>query len=70
MNIGLRKTHYEILGVPEKADAEQIKKAYRRLARKLHPDVNPDKRADEAMARVNEAYRVLGDRGRRASCRQ
>lgn len=61
------KTHYEILGVPERADPDQIKRAYRRLARKLHPDVNPDKKADEAMANVNEAYRVLVDRGLRAS---
>ena len=67
MNTRLRKTLYEVLGVPEEADPEQIKKAYRRLARKLHPDVNPDKRADEAMAKVNEAYSVLGDSGRRAS---
>lgn len=61
------KTHYEILGVSEQADPDQIKRAYRRLARKLHPDVNPDKRADAAMAKVNEAYRVLGDQGRRSS---
>jgi WD40 repeat protein len=63
----LRKSLYEVLGVAEQADPEQIKSAYRRLARKLHPDVNPDRRADEAMSMVNEAYRVLADEGRRAS---
>jgi WD40 repeat protein len=53
--------------VPEEAEPDQIKRAYRRLARKLHPDVNPGKKADEAMSNVNEAYHVLGDLGRRAS---
>jgi len=63
----LQKSHYEILGVPEEAESDQIKRAYRRLARKLHPDVNPGKKADEAMSNINEAYHVLGDAGRRAS---
>ncbi len=53
--------------MPEQADSDQIKRAYRRLARRLHPDVNPGKKADEEMSDVNEAYHVLGDTGRRAS---
>jgi WD40 repeat protein len=63
----LPKSFYEVLGVPEEADPAEIKRAYRRLARKLHPDVNPGKKAVVEMSDVNEAYRVLGDAGRRAS---
>lgn len=63
----LPKSFYEVLGVPDKADPDEIKRAYRKLARKLHPDVNPGKAADEAMSVVNEAYHVLGDTGRRAT---
>lgn len=58
---------YDILGVPRTATAEEIKKAYRRLARKYHPDVNPgDKRAEEKFKEVTAAAEVLGDAKRRA----
>ncbi len=57
-----KKDYYETLGVPRSADAEEIRKSYRRLARKYHPDVNPgDKAAEERFKSVQEAYDVLSD---------
>lgn len=53
--------HYETLGVARDASAEDIKKAYRRLARELHPDVNPDADAEEKFKNVTHAYDVLSD---------
>lgn len=56
------KDYYKILGVSKDATEKEIKAAYRRLARKLHPDVNPnDKAAAEQFRQVNEAYEVLSD---------
>jgi molecular chaperone DnaJ len=52
---------YEILGVSRDADADAIKKAYRRLARELHPDVNPDPATQERFKDVTRAYEVLSD---------
>jgi len=52
---------YEILGVPRDADADAIKKAYRRLARTLHPDVNPDPQSQERFKDVTRAYEILSD---------
>ena len=52
---------YEILGVDRDADADAIKKAYRRLARQLHPDVNPDPATQERFKEVSAAYEVLSD---------
>ncbi len=56
------KDYYKILGVEKQADAKAIKQAYRRLARKYHPDMNPGKKAaTERFKEINEAYEVLSD---------
>lgn len=56
------KDYYKILGVERNADEKEIKKAYRRLARQHHPDMNPDDKAAEARFKeINEAHEVLGD---------
>lgn len=56
---------YEVLGVGPTAEPETLRKAYRRLARKHHPDVSADPRAHENMARINEAFETLIDREKR-----
>ena len=56
------KDYYETLGVPTEACAEKLKRAYRKLARKYHPDLSSgDKNAERKFKEVNEAYEVLGD---------
>ena len=60
------QNYYDILGVSKNASDKDIKSAYRRMARKLHPDVNPDdSRAQNQFKKVNEAYEVVGDPARR-----
>jgi len=62
-----KKDYYEILGIKKDATDEEIKKAYRRLALKYHPDRNPgDKKAEEKFKEINEAYAVLSDKNKRA----
>jgi curved DNA-binding protein len=60
------KDYYKILGVDRNAEEKEIKKAYRKLARQYHPDVNPgDKAAEEHFKDINEAYEVLSDPDKR-----
>lgn len=61
------KDYYKILGVERKASDDDIRKAYRKLAKQYHPDYNPnDKQAEERFKEINEAYEVLGDAKKRA----
>lgn len=57
----MAKSLYETLEVSENASADEIKKAYRKLARKYHPDVNKDPKAEEKFKEINAAYEVLSD---------
>ncbi|MBB5869935.1 molecular chaperone DnaJ [Allocatelliglobosispora scoriae] len=57
----MAKDYYGILGVPKDATADDIKRAYRKLARQYHPDVNPDPSSQEKFKEINAAYEVLSD---------
>ena len=66
MPVGTQKDYYKVLGVDRNAKPEQIRKAYRRLARKHHPDLNPgNKAAEEKFKEIQEAYEILSDEKKR-----
>ena len=61
-----KRDYYEVLGLQKGAGEEEIKKAFRQLAKKYHPDLNPgDKQAEAKFKEVNEAYEVLSDKEKR-----
>jgi molecular chaperone DnaJ len=62
----VKRDYYEVLGVERGADEAEVKKAFRKLARQLHPDANPDDpHAEEHFKELAEAYEVLSDADRR-----
>jgi molecular chaperone DnaJ len=65
--MAVKRDYYDVLGVPRDADDSEIKRAFRRLAQQHHPDVAGDEGSEERFKELNEAYRVLSDRQRRAA---
>ena len=62
-----KRDYYEVLGLSKGASDEELKKAYRKLAKQYHPDVNPgDKDAEAKFKEINEAYGVLSDKEKKA----
>lgn len=59
--------YYEILDIKKTATEEEIKKAYKKLALKYHPDKNPSKEGEKEFKKINEAYEVLSDKNKRAN---
>lgn len=62
-----KRDYYEVLGISRNASDQEIKRAYRSMARKYHPDINKDDGAEDQFKEVNEAYEVLSDADRRAA---
>ena len=62
-----KRDYYEVLGVGKNATQDELKKAFRQMARKFHPDVNKEKDAETRFKEVNEAYEVLSDDQKRAA---
>ena len=67
ISLAEKRDYYEVLGVNKGCTEEELKKAYRKLAKQYHPDLNPDdKDAEEKFKEVGEAYEVLSDKEKRA----
>ena len=62
-----QRDYYEVLGVPRSASSEDLKQAFRKLARQYHPDVNKSEDAEERFKEINEAYEVLSDSEKRSA---
>ncbi|MFR1598893.1 MAG: DnaJ domain-containing protein, partial [Coprobacillus cateniformis] len=62
-----KRDYYEVLGVSKNASADEIKRAYRKMAKKYHPDVNKEPGAEEKFKEVQEAYDVLSDDNKKAA---
>ena len=62
-----KRDYYEVLGIQKGASDEEIKKAYRKMAKKYHPDINKEADAEEKFKEVNEAYEVLSDANKKAA---
>ena len=61
-----KRDYYEVLGISKGASDDEIKKAYRQMAKKYHPDVNKEPGAEEKFKEINEAYEVLSDPNKKA----
>ena len=67
LHVATYKDYYQIMGVARDASQDEIKRAYRRLARKFHPDVSKEANAEDKFKELQEAYEVLKDPQRRAA---
>lgn len=67
MSMAEKRDYYEVLGLSKGASEDEIKKAYRKMAKKYHPDINKEPGAEEKFKEINEAYEVLSDPQKKAT---